>query len=92
MGEGQGVGARPEKKTDVDFYKSQVPADPGRGAAVVVGRVRGPNRPGEAREAIKAEIEAARTESARPITAQRLPKAQKEHAQQYFDTFREGEK
>ena len=92
MGEGQGVGPRPEAEGgDEKFYDSPVPTDPGPGAAVVVGRVQGPNTAGQAREAIKTEIEAARRESARPITDQKLPRAQREHAQQYFDEFREGE-
>ena len=56
-GEGQGAGWRPEKKTDTSAYDTRVPADVGRGAAVKVGRIHGPNIANEARESIKAAIE-----------------------------------
>jgi hypothetical protein len=92
MGEGQGHGWRPEKETDTASYDTRVPTDPGPGAAVKLGRIHGPNVAGEARETIKSEIEAARSETAGAISTQRLPKSQREHAQQYFDMFREGEK
>jgi hypothetical protein len=92
MGEGQGAGWRPEKKNPTAAYDTRVPADPGPGAAVKVGRIHGPNIAGEAREMIKSEIEAKGTESDRAMSMQKLPKSQREHAQQYFDMFREGEK
>jgi len=91
MGEGQGVGARPEEEDETGFYKSRVRADPGPGKGIIVGQVRGPNVAGKAREEIKSVITSARRESARPISGQRLPRAQREQTQQYFDTFREGE-
>jgi hypothetical protein len=92
MGEGQGAGWRPEKKTDTAAYDTRIPADPGPGAAVKVGRIHGPNIAGEARETIKSEIEAGPGDSDRAMSMQKLPKSQREHAQQYFDMFREGEK
>jgi hypothetical protein len=91
MGEGQGHGARPEAdEGNEKFYDSRVRIPPGPGAAAIVGRVDGPNMPGQAREAIKAEIESSRRESARPVLDQKMPRPQREHAQQYFDNFREG--
>ena len=73
------------------FYDSRVRDEPGPGAAAIVGRVDGPNVAGQARETIKAEIESSRRESARPVLDQKMPRPQREHAQQYFDIFREGE-
>lgn len=91
-GEGQGVGPRAEAPDgNEQFYDSKVDADPGPGAAAIVGRMDGPNRAGQAREDIKAAIESSRRESARPVLDQKMPRPQREHAQQYFDNFREGE-
>lgn len=90
MGEGQGRGDRPEEKTDSNFYDSKVRAKPRRGQMVVVGNVRGQNKPGDALEAIKEAMEAASTADESPLTNVRLPRAQREQAQQYFDAVRSG--
>ena len=58
---------------------------------MVVDRMPGPNVVGQARQDIKSSLEAARSEEDRPLTEIRLPREQREHAQQYFDAFREGE-
>ena len=91
LGEGQGQGDRPEEKTDVGFYDSKVAAKPSKGKMVVIGSVRGPNAPGEARAAFKEILEAGDSEAANPLTDVRLPRPQREQAQQYFDAVREGE-
>jgi len=86
-GDGKGMGFRPEEKTDTSAYDSRVRAKPGEGKAVVVGEVPGPNKAGEAREEIKSAMESAKRESAKPLTDQHLPRAQREHARQYFDAL-----
>ena len=91
MGEGQGKGGRPEEKNAIKFFESRVRGDPEGGKAVIVGEVRGPNVGGQVREQIKSEIQASKSEDADPLTGVRLPKAQREHAREYFDSFREGE-
>ncbi len=90
MGEGRGQGARPEEKTDTDFYDSQVRSNPGKGRAAVSGIAFGPNKSGQALEEIKAEIDSSRKLDDDPLTGQRLPKSQRDLARQYFDAFREG--
>ena len=89
MGQGQGRGDRPEEKTDNNFYDSKVKANIRKGKLVVTGNVAGPNKPGEALEAIKEAMAAASTSDENPLTNVRLPKAQLEQAQQYFDSVRD---
>ena len=91
MGEGQGKGERPEEENPTKSYDSKIGADPQRGKAVIVGEVRGPNVAGDAREEIKSEITASKQSNADPITGKRLPRSEREHAQEYFDSFRDGE-
>ncbi len=55
---------------------------------VITGNVRGPNRPGEALEAIKEAMAAAETTEEDPLTNVRMPKAQLEQAEQYFNQIR----
>ena len=57
----------------------------------MTGLVEGPNAKGQAVEEIKGEVEAAKHESADPLTGQRLPRSQRDHVQQYFDAFRKGQ-
>ncbi len=83
-------GRRPESKTGTKFYDSNVKQKMNKGAAVAVGDAEGPNMKGEVQQAIKAEVEAARHDSADPLTGQRLPRSQREHAKEYFDSLREG--
>jgi hypothetical protein len=86
-----GFGQRPEEENDTKTRDSLVRQNPGRGKAVITDLVDGPNIKGTVRESIKSEIDAARAEEADPLTGQRLPKNVREHARQYFDSFREGE-
>ena len=83
-------GARPEAKTNGTFFDSRVPQTVGKGAAQITGLTGGPNLKNQA----EAEIQKAATEiehgSTDPLSGQRLPKKQSEHARQYFDSFREG--
>ena len=92
MNEGQGRGDRPEEQTDKRFYDSKVKTKVGKGKMVLAGSVAGPNKPGEALEAIKEAMAAAETAEENPLTSVRMPKAQLEQAQQYFDSVRDGVK
>jgi hypothetical protein len=94
MGNGLGYGGvgrdRPEAKANGRFYDSRVGQKVGQGAGQVTGLTDGPNLKNQA----EAEIQKAATEiehgSTNPLSGQHLPKKQREHAQQYFDSFREG--
>ncbi len=90
LGTGPGDGARPEAKADGSFYNSRVAQKVGKGAGQITGLTDGPNLKNQA----EAEIQKAAMEiehgSTNPLSGQNLPKKQREHAQQYFDSFREG--
>ncbi len=90
LGQGLGDGARPETKADGKFYDSKVRQKVGQGSATITGMANGPNLKGRA----EAEIQKAATEVERgstdPLSGQRLPRKQSEHAREYFDSFREG--
>lgn len=86
-----GEGQRPDDLQNVQMYDSKVPQKIGKGSAVVTGLIEGPNAKGQAMEEIKSEVEAAKHESADPLTGQRLPRSQRDHVQQYFDAFRKGQ-
>ena len=90
LGQGPGDGARPEAKTNGSFFDSRVQQTVGKGAAQITGLTGGPNLRGQAEADIQktaTEIEHGTTD---PLSGQRLPKKQSEHAREYFDSFREG--
>jgi uncharacterized phage infection (PIP) family protein YhgE len=86
-----GEGTRPDAIKDGKFYDSKVKQDMGQGAAVITGLINGPNVKGQSIEEIKSQVEAAKHDSADPLTGQRLPREERDHVQQYFDSFRKGE-
>ncbi len=91
MGPGEGgFGPRPDEKNRVKFRDSRVPQKPGRGSAVIVGEVDGPNRRGQVTEAIQAEMATHGNEPADPLVVEQLPRSHREHAEQYFNLLREG--
>ncbi|OHB80682.1 MAG: hypothetical protein A2W31_12810 [Planctomycetes bacterium RBG_16_64_10] len=90
LGQGRGVGPRPEEPTTTNLYDSQVRQQPGAGHAVITGLVDGPHVKGHVLEAIQAEFEQNAQRQADPLADRRLPRAQREHAQEFFDRFREG--
>jgi hypothetical protein len=91
MGEGQGRGDRPEEKTNTAFRDSQVRQQVDKGSMSVAGYVDGPNKKGDVNEAIKEQMEAAKHQANDPLTGQRIPRKQRQHAKEYFDRLRKGE-
>jgi hypothetical protein len=90
LGRGQGQGPRPEEAGPTSAYDSAVKQKLGRGSAMVVDRVAGPNLKGGVQQEIATQFQEARNEAANPLTGQRLPKASQEQAKEYFDSLREG--
>ncbi|NUQ65228.1 MAG: hypothetical protein HUU20_22405 [Pirellulales bacterium] len=90
MGKGRGQGDRPEAETDSNFYDTKPPLKTGPGAAFVVGEVNGPNLKGDVRQEIQEQIQAARQQETDPLTGQQMPRKHRQHAKEYFDSFREG--
>jgi hypothetical protein len=52
------------------------------------GLVDGPNAKGKAIEQLQTELDAARREPPESISNSRLPRAQRDHVQQYFEAMR----
>ena len=91
MGQGQGQGDRPESETGSRFYDSRVKGEVRRGKAVMTGFAGGPNRSGQALEEVKEAVSAGFGEGDDPLTGARLPRDHRKHAQQYFDSLRDGQ-
>lgn len=89
LGRGRGQGPRPEEKTDSKFYDTKVKQQTGKGAALVVDFVDGPNMKGQVQQEIQTQFESMKAEETDPLTGQQLPRAYREHTQKYFDTLRE---
>jgi septal ring factor EnvC (AmiA/AmiB activator) len=90
LGKGRGAGPRPEEENPVDFYNTRTPPKVRPGAGVVVGEVDGPTVKGDVRQRILQEVEKAKAQPADPLTEQRMSRKHRQHAQEYFDKFREG--
>ncbi len=91
MGQGRGGGPRPDEENDVRFRNSRVRQKPGRGAAVFAGEADGPNMRGQVAEAIKEELAAENSTDADPLVIEQLPKSRRAHAEEFFNSIREGE-
>lgn len=90
QGQGPGGGRRADEENDVRFRDSQVRQKPQQGDAVLVGEVEGPNIRGEVAEQIKQEMAADAVEPSDPLVIEQLPKSRRDHAEEYFNTLREG--
>ncbi len=91
LGEGSGRGDRPEERTATGQYDTKVKQKIGKGSAVVVDMVEGPNVQGHVQDAIDAEFAAAASSESDPLTDQPLPREAREHARKYFESLRDGQ-
>ena len=89
LGQGPGIGPRPEDRGATNTRETQVRQNPRRGAATFDGLVEGPNIKGNVGQSIKEEMATHGTEPADPLTNDRLPSSRREQAQQYFEMLRE---
>ena len=90
MGQGKGIGERPEERTATNLRDTQVRGNPRKGAATFGGLVDGPNIKGDVAQSIKEEMATLSAEPADPLTSERLPNSRREHAEQYFQMLRDG--
>jgi len=90
LGRGRGYGFRPEEKDDTEFFDTRAAVKTGRGAASIVGEVDGPNVKGDYQQELNQQFQAARQQTTDPLTNQRIPRKQRQHAKEYFDRLREG--
>ena len=91
LGEGKGQGARPEERTDTNYYESQVRGNVQAGEAVRTGSASGPNRAGRSFEEVKEQISSELSEDADPLVDVRLPRKERDHAKEYFQRYNKGE-
>lgn len=92
MGEGQGQGERPESETDTDYFDSQVRAKMQMGQTVYGGKVGGDNRKGVTQVDTQEAVLSSLAEEPEALDDTPLPKTQREHAREYFNSIREGNK
>lgn len=90
MGEGQGMGDRPEEETDTDFFDSRVRDRMKQGETVYGGKVGGDNRKGTTQVEVQDAVLTALSEEPEPLDDTPLPRAQRDHTREYFDSIREG--
>ncbi|MBN1912741.1 MAG: hypothetical protein JW818_23665 [Pirellulales bacterium] len=87
LGKGPGGGMRPEQAGDTKFRDAQTKQQVDKGSLVYAGEAHGPNSKGQVAQAIREQTEAAKHESADPLTQQRLPKEYRQSVGQYFKTL-----
>ncbi len=90
MGEGRGQGERPEAETDTDFFESRVRDQMKAGETIYGGKVGGANRKGNTQLEIQDAVLTSLSEEPDPLDDTPLPKTQKDHAREYFNSIREG--
>ena len=90
LGKGTGNGERPESESETNTYQTRVQGQLSAGRAVIAGVAEGPNRKGVSREELQQAIDISLQQQGSPTENQILPKAEREHAMQYFDQLREG--
>lgn len=91
LGKGRGQGERPEEETDTGAYDTKVNGKPKAGEAIRSGFADGANLPGRTLKDVRDSIGSSLSSDPDAQNYQRLPKAQREQARQYFEKFRKGE-
>ena len=87
-GEGRGGGKRALEKNDTNGFKARVKGQLQQGETVVTGTADGDNITGRTTSEARKLVEEGMTRETDPLENQILPKAQREHAQQYFESLR----
>jgi len=91
LGKGRGQGERPEEETDTGAFDTKVAGKPKAGEAIRAGFADGANLPGRTLQDVRESIGSSMSSEPDAQNYQRLPKAQREQARQYFEKFRKGE-
>jgi hypothetical protein len=90
LGEGTGMGDRPEEAEDTSGFRSRVRAKPEAGESVRLGDAIGPNVPGASQQSVEDEITSSFSEAADPVINRNLPRREREQAKEYFQNYRKG--
>ncbi|MCA9134002.1 MAG: hypothetical protein KDA45_12635 [Planctomycetales bacterium] len=91
MGEGRGMGERPEEETDADFFESRVRDQMKQGETVYGGKIGGDNRKGTTQSEVQDAVLSSLSEEPEPLDDTPLPKLQRDHTRDYFNTLRDGQ-
>jgi chemotaxis protein histidine kinase CheA len=91
MGEGRGGGKRALEKNETGGFKAKVKGLLQQGQTVITGTADGDNITGRSSNEARKLIEEAISRESDPLENQVLPKAQREHAQQYFEALRKNQ-
>lgn len=90
MGAGKGFGERPQQEEVTGNYKSRVRGKLQKGQMILTGKADGENLTGRTTREAREILEASMSSQSDPLENQVLPKSQREHAKQYFESLREG--
>jgi hypothetical protein len=90
-GGGNGGGKRDRGDAETGGFKARVKGEVGSGETVVTGTADGNNITGRTAREARDLVEASMSNDADPLENQKLPKAQREHAQQYFESLRKND-
>ncbi len=90
LGKGSGLSGPEEKDGSAQSYESQVRGEPKQGRGMNAGFADGPNRKGATREDVKQAVLGAISDESDPLENQSLPRAERQHAKEYFDRLRSG--
>jgi hypothetical protein len=90
-GKGRGHGKRDLEKEDTSGFKARVKGKLTRGETVVTGNADGVNITGRSVSEARELVQASMNKDSDPLENQKLPKAQREHAQQYFESLRKND-
>ncbi len=84
-GGGRGAGLREKEEEDTGSYKSRVKGKVQQGETVVTGNADGNNITGKSVSEVREMVKSSISKKSDPLENQKLPRAQREHARQYFE-------
>lgn len=87
-GKGELDGEKPEPVGPSKSKPSRSPGTVGPGASVILGRIDGPNTPGESQIEVSESVEAAAAKAEEAMTRQPVPDPYKRHTREYFEQLR----
>ena len=87
-GGGRGGGLREKQETETGSYKSRVKGKLQAGETVVTGHADGKNITGKSISEAREITQSSMSKRSDPLENQKLPKAQRDHAREYFEKLR----
>ncbi len=85
QGGGRGAGLRDKQETETGMFESKVQGKLQPGETVVTGSADGRNLSGQSMSELRETIQASMNKQVAPVSLDKLPRSQREHARQYFN-------